>query len=394
MKLKVFSVTAIAFLLYAAFGFTLARADDYWTVRCKKQGYGVDFNIKAKKAFIILQVDSGGTIPAASTTKIIKYINKPNDKHAIFDFSSATKIGVNVSRPDRAIIYRLLQGKTSPVCDANAKIRTSETPQRIGKIAFSSRPQSGTAQVFVINADGSGRRQVTSSSGDKYGPSLSRDGRLIAFHTRSGSNNDVFVVDVATGKERKITSHPKSDLFPSFSPDGRKIAFVSDRNGRKNLYVINSNGHGSPTRLTNTSHAIDGQPSWSPNGREIAFVEGWGNNWNIKIVNAQGGASRALTSGAAPDWSPDGTKLAYRSSDGAIYIIGGEGRGKHQLVSGSGEFNTDPSWSPDGTQIIFDTSRHSIWGDSELYIVDVSSKKQTRVTNNNLDDSNPDWAGR
>ncbi len=123
MKLRVLSSTVIVCMLYTALSFTSALADDYWWVRCKKQAYGIDFNIKEKKAFIIFQVDSGGTIPAASTTKILRYVNKPNDKHAIFDFGSETKIGVNVSRPDKAIIYRLLQGKTYPVCDANVKIR-------------------------------------------------------------------------------------------------------------------------------------------------------------------------------------------------------------------------------------------------------------------------------
>ncbi len=126
MKLGVLLSTVITCMLYTAFTSTLAMADDYWWVKCKKQGYGIDFNIKGRKAFIIFQVDNGGTIPAASTTKIVKYVDKPNDKHAIFDFGSATKIGVNVTRPDRAIIYRLLQGKTYPVCDANVKIKASE----------------------------------------------------------------------------------------------------------------------------------------------------------------------------------------------------------------------------------------------------------------------------
>ncbi|WP_319547977.1 hypothetical protein [Desulfogranum marinum] len=113
-----------ACILFLLFGPSLAIADDYWSVQCTTQGYGIDFNLKEQKAFIIFSTDSGGTIPAASTTKIIKFVNKPNDKYAIFDFGSATKIGVNVSRPDRTIIYRLLQGKTYPVCDAKATIRT------------------------------------------------------------------------------------------------------------------------------------------------------------------------------------------------------------------------------------------------------------------------------
>lgn len=110
-------------IVCAAFVPSLAIAGEYWWVRCKSHGYGIDFNIAARKAMIIFTTDSGGTIPAASTDKILQFVNRPNDKHAIFDFGSATKIGVNVSRPERTIIYRRLQGKTYPVCDAEAKIR-------------------------------------------------------------------------------------------------------------------------------------------------------------------------------------------------------------------------------------------------------------------------------
>jgi len=388
------NLLSLVIVAYLASGTGMATADDYWHVRCKNQGYGIDFNVRARKAFIILTTDQGGTIPAASTSNIVRYVNRPNDKYAVFDFGSATKIGVNVSRADDVFIYRLLQSKTYRVCDATVEIKTSGAPQPNDQIAFTSRPNGGTSQVFIINPNGDKRRQVTTSSGDKYGPSLSSDGRKVAFHTRRGGNNDVYTVDIASGNEKKITSHSGSDLFPAFSPDGRKIAFISDRHGRKNLYVKSANGTGSATRLTDTSQAIDGQPSWSPDGREIAFAEGWGETWDVKVIAAGGGASRRVTSGAEPDWSPDGSKLVYRSSDGTIYTINRNGSGRHQMVSGSGEFNSHPSWASDGRQIVFDTSRHSRWGDKELYVVDVGDGRQTRITNNDLDDSAPDWGGK
>lgn len=120
LSLKYLMAICIAFALA---GSTLAMAGEFWSVRCKNLTYGIDFNLTAKKAFIILEVDSGGTIPAASTSNVIKFVNNTKDKFAIFDFGSATKIGVNVSRPEKVIIYRRLQGKTFPVCDATAEIR-------------------------------------------------------------------------------------------------------------------------------------------------------------------------------------------------------------------------------------------------------------------------------
>ena len=112
--------------LIAAFALnpTLVSADDYWWVKCKNMDYGVDFNIKMQRAFLIIKVEpSGGTIPAASTTKIIKQVISADEKYAIFDFGSETKIGVNISDPNRTIIYRHLLGNSYPLCNATASIK-------------------------------------------------------------------------------------------------------------------------------------------------------------------------------------------------------------------------------------------------------------------------------
>lgn len=118
-----------------------AMADDYWWVRCKTLAYGVDFNIQAQTASLILTVEGGGTIPAASTKIIQKQKISSQEKFALFDFGSDTKIGVRIQDSNQANIYRELMGKTYPVCSATVEIKGSQASQR------------GTAPACNINPD-------------------------------------------------------------------------------------------------------------------------------------------------------------------------------------------------------------------------------------------------
>ncbi|MGQ0765359.1 MAG: TolB family protein [Gemmatimonadota bacterium] len=105
-------------------------------------------------------------------------------------------------------------------------------------------------ELFVMNADGSGQRQVTRLGGANFGPSWSPDGRRIIFSSnhqspRSG-NFDLFLVDAAASNAgpsqvEQVTFSPVFDGFPMFSPDGRRLIWASNRNALKptdtNLFV-------------------------------------------------------------------------------------------------------------------------------------------------------------
>ena len=91
--------------------------------------------------------------------------------------------------------------------------------------------------IFVMNADGTGRRQVTSNGAANFCPFFCRDGKRIIFasnmHDPKGRNFDLYLINLdGTGLER-VTFFDAFDGFPMFSPDGRKLVFCSNRHNQQ-----------------------------------------------------------------------------------------------------------------------------------------------------------------
>jgi Tol biopolymer transport system component len=92
-------------------------------------------------------------------------------------------------------------------------------------------------EIFVMNRDGSGVRQVTSSGGSNFAPFIHPDGKRVIFasnqHDPQGRNFDLYLVNLdGTGLER-VTYNDTFDGFPMFSPDGRRLVFASNRHNAK-----------------------------------------------------------------------------------------------------------------------------------------------------------------
>ena len=115
-----------------------------------------------------------------------------------------------------------------------------------------------------MNADGSRQRRLMRRGRQ---PLWSPDGRRLAF-TRGQGGGSVYVVNADGSGERNLTRGPVRDF--AWSPDGRKIAFDSVRDGNSEIYVVNADGSGQ-RRLTRNAGARP-RSAWSPDGRKIAFA--------------------------------------------------------------------------------------------------------------------------
>ena len=108
----------------------------------------------------------------------------------------------------------------------------------------------------------------------------------IAWTHNNGRSGDVFVMNADGSGQRNLSRHPADDSGPAWAPDGRKIAFLSRRDGRLEIYVVNADGTGL-RRLTNSPRGEYG-PTWSPDGRKIAFLRLLRQNGGLFVMNADG----------------------------------------------------------------------------------------------------------
>ena len=222
-------------------------------------------------------------------------------------------------------------------------------------------------------------------------PTWSPDGRRIAFGSDRDGNREIYVMNADGSGVTRLTDNDAIDSGPAWSPDGRRIAFSSTRDGSFEVYVMNADGSG-VTRLTDND-ARDWSPAWSPDGRHIAFESTRDGNSEIYVMNADGsGVTRLTYNGAAdgtPAWSPDGRRIAFAS--------GGRGNSEIYVMDASGVIRlTDndasdvtPAWSPDGLRIAFASERE---GNLEIYVMNADGSGVTRLTYNGANGLFPDWS--
>jgi Tol biopolymer transport system component len=168
-----------------------------------------------------------------------------------------------------------------------------------GQIVWSPDGQTIYFGRYLVRTDGSGARRLPYLTATAV---WSPDGTRIAFarmRVRTGpgpccnpSATDIYVVNADGSGKRKLTHNARYNAEPAWSPDGRKIAFRSTRNGNRDIYVMNADGSGKRNLTRNP--ARDGSPSWSPDGRRIAFLSDRDGRLEAHVMNADGSGQRSL----------------------------------------------------------------------------------------------------
>ncbi len=157
--------------------------------------------------------------------------------------------------------------------------------------------------------------------------------------------------DIEIGTTRQISYEPGLEIDPKISPDGKMVAFVTGPLGKTRLVVRQVAG-GRPIEVTQDFPGNQRWPQWSPDGTQLAFYS----EGAIYVVPSLGGVPKQIvdkienSSAHSPAWSPDGKKIAYVRND-SIYVFTLDSETSEKIVEA--KYVHSLSWSPDGSQIAY-----------------------------------------
>jgi Tol biopolymer transport system component len=260
-------------------------------------------------------------------------------------------------------------------------------------------------KLYIINADGSGLRQVTSGDTNDIDPAWSPDGQWIVFH-RNGSLT-IMRPDGPEAHDIYLGADQRCADAPVWTPDSQRIAFVISNCGADKPYevwTINRDGSGAAKLV---SAEVDWQVVWSPDGRQIAYSSE--ERWYLVSSDGSGQPQEVKESEIPRSWQPDfwppwgGEKEAAAQPARSKVVERCEGvkppqicvhdaeTGQITQVTKDLEFESidRAAWSPDGQQIVFDGGSDA---DHKLYIVNADGSGLKQITGGDLNSLRPAWS--
>lgn len=226
-----------------------------------------------------------------------------------------------------------------------------------GRLLYAS-DTTGSADIWIMNADGRGQRQLTFGTGRSYSPVSSPDGKVIAFHSKRNGNWNIWRVSSDAEEPKQLTTGSRDSNWPEFTPDRNfVVSHHTNVNGSWNIWKTPVGG-GSPVQLTK---ALTTHPAVSPKDGKIAcwYSEDPDSpHWKLAVFSPLGGEPLRVFDPAPavkPDsilrWTPSGDAITFldgRVGNYNIWLQPLDGRPPHPLTSfTSGEIYSF-AWSPQG----------------------------------------------
>jgi serine/threonine protein kinase/Tol biopolymer transport system component len=232
-----------------------------------------------------------------------------------------------------------------------------------GKIVYSSLA-GGRQNIWMIDADGRGNKQLSADARRNRDPAVSPDGRYVVWQSNRTGNTNIWRMDIDGSALRQLTESVEAG-FPQISPDGKWVLYqeYSNRGRRTTLWKVAIDG-GTPMQLTETD---SNSPVISPDGKLIAYTYRDDASGQIKValIPFEGGPpttafdlppeSRLNERRISPiQWTPDGHGLAFiRTSSGVsnIWTQPLDGSPQKQLTDFKDQRIFNFAWSRDGKQL-------------------------------------------
>ena len=284
------------------------------------------------------------------------------------------------------------------------KAGSQEEPYIDPHIIFTSR-RWWNYDIYITDIYGENITHLTKNQWLDFNPAVSPDGNKIAFVSDRDGNREIYILDLFwldgyTQWEGKnlinITNSPEHDWSPIFSPTSEKIVYSTyfPLNDNYDIFTMNFDGS-EKTNITN-SNSYEKYPQFSPDGSFVIY-QAWqkgvkeiyfANLLDKNNINLTQNSSSndIITNGNA--MSPDGQKIVFTSErDGNknIYVMNVDGSNHIQLTISEGS-DYEPTFSPDGLKIAFTSERD---GNREIYIMSNEGLELKNLSNNSQDDWKP-----
>ena len=273
----------------------------------------------------------------------------PDSRHIVFS-GALVKAG-----HDHLLVADVRRGAVRPLTPAvNEEGEPSVSPDG-RRIAFTLR--SDDQDIIEAPLNGLAVSNVLATSAAEHCAAWSPKGDQFAYAKEHNGTDEIWIYSVREGWERPLVTaasfrEGRTDRVtePRFSPDGQRIAFTRVSAGQYSLWLMNVAG-GSPVPLGSTGL----MPVWSPDGNWIAYQILERGRWGLGKISAGGGKTVQIVPVSSdqlvrPQWSPDGNWLTWLSNDG-LSLVSPDGR-HTELLSGETGWQQAAGFTKDGAEVV------------------------------------------
>jgi len=224
--------------------------------------------------------------------------------------------------------------------------------------------------------------------------------RFVYLSNRENSDGEVYILDPLTNTSTRLTRNALTETFAGWSPAGDKIVI-----GTQGCVIQVLNIDGTLNQTLKTGNFCDFVEGWSPDGRFLLLASRKRSLYDypvLSVYDLQTGVSLVAADNYLdkPNWSPDGSKIAYvgwnelRYVD--IFVINPDGSDRQNLTASLAKEDDQPAWSPDSQWVAFASRSELVANDQnyDLYVVKRDGSSLRQLTQNIQMDNNPFWLSR